>query len=110
MKPLTILIAPLALSIAACGDDTDPQASRTAEQGGEVAGDVLGGTISDDMLPLEELRSQSPPAERATTTVPLESSEGETVVETTIETNIGEDSPPPLAPPEPPSEPSIEPE
>ena len=63
MKRLTYLAAPGLLLLAACGD-SEPEAA-TDEQGGEAAGDVLGGTISDDMLPLEELQSQSPPAERS---------------------------------------------
>lgn len=53
----------LALVLAACGDE--PASDDTPnEQGGEVSGDILGGSISDDMIHLEELRSQSPPAER----------------------------------------------
>lgn len=58
MKRL-ILIAPILL-VAACGDEADEPAAT----GGEAAGEVLGGTISDDMLPLDELTSTSPPAER----------------------------------------------
>ena len=60
-----IITAPmlaLTLGLAACNDE--PQTTASAEQGGEAAGEVLGGTISDDMIPLEQLRSQSPPAER----------------------------------------------
>ena len=110
MKPATILIAPLALSLAACGDEADPESSRTAEQGGEAAGDVLGGTISDNMLPLEELRSQSPPAEQTTTTVTTQNADGTTSVETTVETTTGENGPPPPAPPEPPSQAPAAPE
>jgi len=59
------LALPLALALASCGDDAAPEEQAPAQQGGEVAGDVLGGTISDDMLPLDALTSQSPPAERA---------------------------------------------
>ena len=66
MMRLAVLAAPLALLLAGCEDTAEPE-GETVEQGGEVAGDVLGGTISDDMLPLEELRSQSPPAKRAAT-------------------------------------------
>ena len=61
LKPLFAL-APLALLVA-CGDP-EPEAEVAAEEGGEVAGDVLGGTISDDMIPLDQLTSTSPPAER----------------------------------------------
>lgn len=59
------LAAPL-FFLSACGEEAAPEA-QTAATGGEVAGDVLGGTISDDMLPLEELTSVSPPAERTAT-------------------------------------------
>lgn len=53
-----LLLASIGL-LAACGDDNtveeQPTDARTAR------GDVLGGTISDDMLPLDTRRSQSPP-------------------------------------------------
>ncbi|MEM6475879.1 MAG: hypothetical protein AAF687_06905 [Pseudomonadota bacterium] len=61
----TLLAAPaLVLLLAACEDEADPDAAA-AEQGGKAEGDVLGGTISDDMIPFEQLESQSPPAKRA---------------------------------------------
>ncbi len=50
------------LVLAACDGDAAPE-DAPAETGGEVAGDVLEGTISDDMLPFEDLTSSSPPAE-----------------------------------------------
>ncbi len=56
------LALPLML-LSACEEEAAPDAD-SVETGGEVAGDVLEGTISDDMLPLEELTSASPPAER----------------------------------------------
>ncbi|QIQ86984.1 hypothetical protein [Erythrobacter sp.] len=52
------------LLLSACEEEAE--APRETAQGGEAAGEVLGGTISDDMLPLERLRSQSPPMERET--------------------------------------------
>ncbi|MCL4671768.1 MAG: hypothetical protein KJZ64_02275 [Sphingomonadaceae bacterium] len=57
---LPLLVLPLAL-LAACdkGTDNAAPAERRAE------GEVLGGTISDDMIPLEQLRSQSPPMRAA---------------------------------------------
>ena len=61
MKRTASLIAPALLLLASACEDTEP-AIETGEQGGEASGDVLGGTISDDMLPLEELQSTSPPA------------------------------------------------
>jgi hypothetical protein len=50
----------LTLLAAGCTD----QASGPAERGGEAAGEVLGGTISDAMIPLEQLESQAPLAPR----------------------------------------------
>ena len=58
-----VLSAPL-LFLTACEEEA-PEAD-TSETGGEAAGEVLGGTISDDMIALEELTSTSPPAERVT--------------------------------------------
>lgn len=53
-----LLLASMGL-LAACGGDNtvkeQPTDARTAR------GEVLGGTISDDMLPLDTRRSQSPP-------------------------------------------------
>ncbi len=59
-----LMLAPLAVALAACGDDPAPEASSSGEVA-EATGEVLGGSISDDMLPLEEVRSQSPLAPRA---------------------------------------------
>lgn len=56
------LAAPL-LILTACEEEA-PQAV-SSETGGEAAGEILGGTISDDMIPFEELTSTSPPAERS---------------------------------------------
>ncbi len=50
----------LALATAAC----DEPATAPVQQGGEASGEVLGGTISDAMIPLEQLESQSPPLVR----------------------------------------------
>lgn len=48
--------AALAFALAACGDQTEDNAGT-----GDAEGEVLGGTISDEMLPLGTIRSQSPP-------------------------------------------------
>ena len=50
-----VLLA-LVMMVAACDGQTD----SPAEQRGEASGEVLGGTISDDMIPLEQLRSEAP--------------------------------------------------
>ena len=55
----TIMVAGAACLAVACSEDvpqeTGDDAARTAE------GEVLGGSISDDMLPLDQVTSQSPP-------------------------------------------------
>ncbi|PKP93988.1 MAG: hypothetical protein CVT75_05290 [Alphaproteobacteria bacterium HGW-Alphaproteobacteria-14] len=59
MKRLALLA--LMLLVAACTDDP----ATPAESGGKAAGEVLGGDISDAMIPLEQLTSQAPLAPRA---------------------------------------------
>ncbi len=62
-------VAALALlTLSACGDEASEPV--TTETGGEAAGEILGGTISDDMIALEELTSTSPPAERRASAPP----------------------------------------
>lgn len=51
----------LLLLLAAC--EGDP-ASRDTASGGQAEGEVLGGAIADEMIPLEQLRSQAPLAPR----------------------------------------------
>lgn len=58
MKRALLLALPLAL--AACGQ----QADAPAEQGGAASGEVLPATVSDAMIPLEQLDSQAPLAPR----------------------------------------------
>lgn len=60
MKRAAILA--LALLASAC---TEQEAAPPAAQGGKAAGEVLGGSISDAMIPLEQLQSQAPLAPRA---------------------------------------------
>ena len=52
-------VAKCALGMTACGDDAAEAPAEGDERG--ARGEVLGGTISDDMIPLDRLRSQSPP-------------------------------------------------
>ena len=54
------LTAPLLLALSACGDDP---AVDVENDGREATGEVLEGTISDEMLPLDQVRSQAPLAE-----------------------------------------------
>ncbi|MEM7780011.1 MAG: hypothetical protein AAF697_06445 [Pseudomonadota bacterium] len=92
-----------ALLLAAC--DEEVAEVDTSETGGQAAGVLSGGTISDDMLPLEELTSTSPlaPRQSTTTTTVTEGEDGSTTVETTVESS-NTDAPAP-APPEPPATP-----
>jgi hypothetical protein len=58
-RSLVLLVAgPFALS--ACQDEA-PLEGNADEADRAAKGEVLGGTISDDMIPLDRLRSQSPP-------------------------------------------------
>lgn len=59
MKRTLLLVLPLAL--AACEQQA---ADSPAEQGGAASGEVLPGSISDAMIPLEQLDSQAPLAPR----------------------------------------------
>ncbi len=101
------MLAPLALALAACGDDAAPEAS-SGEEMAEATGDVLGGSISDDMLPLEEVRSQSPLAPRASgapsssggDTSDASEDSGDDEAETT-EAEASADAPAPETPSEP---------
>lgn len=94
------------LLLAACGDE--PEVARETGGSAEAEGDVLGGSISDAMLPLESVQSQSPPLREAptnsTTSTSLQSSsEGSTAVENTVETTSGDteaETPEPPPPPE----------
>ncbi len=58
------MFAPLLL-LSACEEEPAPETAT--DSSGVATGEVLGGTISDDMLPLDELTSTSPPAERPAT-------------------------------------------
>lgn len=53
MKNRLLILAIPALTLAACN-------SGTEEKGGTASGEVLEGTISDAMLPLDTLTSQPP--------------------------------------------------
>jgi len=56
------IAAPLLLAISACNDDP---AVDVENDGREASGEVLEGTISDAMLPLDQVRSQAPLVEEA---------------------------------------------
>lgn len=63
MPPIRFIAvaAPALLALAACEDEADVPAND--EDGREASGEVLEGTISDAMLPLDEVRSQAPLAQ-----------------------------------------------
>lgn len=58
-KRLTVALA-TALLLSACGGGAD---DAPVEEGSGAEGEVLGGSISDDMIALDRLQSQSPPLE-----------------------------------------------
>lgn len=74
--PLLLILAP---ALGGCGGQKDDGPERTS-----APGEVLGGSVSDAMLPLDTVRSQSPPlrestssAERPTGTGPARADEAE---------------------------------
>ena len=60
MKYPVAMAAALTFALAACGEEPAP---ATGEDGREATGEVLEGTISDAMLPIDEVRSQAPLAD-----------------------------------------------
>lgn len=48
----------LVAGLGACGGDTAP--SEVAGEDASARGEVLGGTISDSMIPLDEVKSRAP--------------------------------------------------
>ena len=66
MTRFVFIAAPLVLGLAACGSETADAPGESDDRG--ARGEVLGGTISDDMIPLDTLESQSPPLRQASET------------------------------------------
>ena len=63
MRKMFLLIAGSAAILASCGED---KAVRDSNDDVRTAvGEVQGGTISDAMLPLDTVQSQSPPLRQA---------------------------------------------
>ena len=60
MMRKTIAMAAAVALLGACDSGADAPADESAAEG-----EVLGGTISDDMLPLDTVTSQSPPLRAA---------------------------------------------
>ena len=86
MSSSRLLAAALAALLAACNGD--------APQEGEVTGEVLEGTISDEMLPLDRVRSEAPLADPTGTGRGSQSNAGADDAEPADEADIGaEDAP-----------------
>ena len=70
-----MILAP-ALALVGCSDEP---AERIDDGDQQAKGEILGGTISDAMLPIESVTSQSPPLERqdnrALSSSPVEATE-----------------------------------
>ena len=58
-KPIALPALTALLALSACADDPAP----TDGDESEASGEVLEGTISDDMLEIDRVRSQAPLAE-----------------------------------------------
>ena len=86
MSSSRLTAAALAALLAACNGD--------APQEGEVTGEVLEGTISDEMLPLDRVRSEAPLADPTGTGRGSQSNAGADDAEPADEADIGaEDAP-----------------
>lgn len=59
IRPI-LLTAALALVLASCNDADEPAAQPARNDTNEAMGEVLGGSISDEMIPLDTLTSQAP--------------------------------------------------
>ena len=57
-------LAAATVILSGCGDDSPP-AETEVEAERNAKGEVIGGTISDAMIPLDRLHSQSPPVREA---------------------------------------------
>lgn len=55
----SLSVAGLALLLVACGDKTAAPPSEDDQR--KARGEVLGGSISDEMIPLDQLTSVAPP-------------------------------------------------
>ena len=81
MSSFRLLAAALAALLAACNGD--------APQEGEVTGEVLEGTISDEMLPLDRVQSEAPLADPTGTGSGSQSNAGAGDAEPADEAEIG---------------------
>ncbi|WP_435418485.1 hypothetical protein WAB17_02610 [Parerythrobacter aurantius] len=75
-----------ALALAACGSSGDDQAAG----GSGAQGDLKGGTVTDDMLPLDQLKSKSPPMKPSPAATSTSSGGGGTQAASEEEENAGD--------------------
>ena len=59
----TIVFLGAALALASCSDNSAPASQQ--DEAATARGEVLGGSITDDMLPLDTVTSQAPALEDA---------------------------------------------
>ena len=90
MSSSRLLAAALAALLTACNGD--------APQEGEVTGEVLEGTISDEMLPLDRVQSEAPLADPTGTARGSQSNAGADDAEPADEAEIGAEDPPAAEP------------
>jgi hypothetical protein len=101
MRRLTFVLLPALIVASACSED----APERTDDAREATGEVLGGSISDDMLPLDQLQSQSPPIREERTVTVTGNDDGSTQVDTTVTVTSGDGADIQPAPPEPPATP-----
>jgi hypothetical protein len=101
-KQFFALLAVPLLALAACGGEAE--APVESDDSATATGDVLGGSISDAMLPLDEVRSQSPSAPRRVTTPSGPSGEEAAPASETPEAEAASAAPAPEIAPPPPAE------
>ncbi len=101
MRMTAAISLPLLVLLVACGGS--PDKSRADDDAANAEGEVLGGSISDAMLPLDQLKSQSPPLKAAPRSAAANS-------DTQGEGDAGEEPPAAEAPAQPPATPAPAPE
>ncbi len=101
MRGLTIALLPALVFASACSGDVPDR----ADDAREAEGEVLGGSISDDMLPLDQLQSQSPPIREERTVTVTENEDGSSSVQTAVTVTSGDGADNQPAPPQPPQTP-----
>ncbi|MFA6219119.1 MAG: hypothetical protein WC692_05005 [Erythrobacter sp.] len=100
MTCVRFVAVPLALLLAACGGASAPASSEDDRR--KARGEVLGGSISDAMIPLDTLESKSPPLRIAPTPAASGEASNDDAAEETEATQPAEASEP--APAEVPAE------